>query len=102
MLLGEQAASNPALHGSNPCTVARRRVHEEEGFRVQERSRDSVPTFLNPEPLTLNPSSPSLECAGLARDRAKVEDQVRFLAGTLEKCSGSECSVFRSVAEQIL
>ena len=29
----------------------------------------------------------SLECAGLARDRAKVEDQVRFLAGTLFEIS---------------
>ena len=82
-------------------------VHKEEVFRKKcsvFRKCWSVVSgaFLNTEHSFSEHFFPSLECAGLARDRAKVEDQVRFLAGTLEKCSGSECSVFRSVAEQIL
>jgi hypothetical protein len=51
-------------------------------LRLEERRQDDV--FLRPHVSSLKPITSS-ECAGSARDRAKVEDLVRFQARTLEE-----------------
>ena len=67
VLLGEQAASKTAGQGSNPCTVA---------WQAREDHRFAM------LPFDLAKNEVFGVCRN-ARDRAKVVDQVRFLARTL-------------------
>ena len=62
------------------------RVERQES-RARKRKATCLLLALDSRLLSLDSSSP--ECGGFARDPAKVEDQVRFLARTLESLESS-------------